>query len=107
MAAWGSVAAATCTPAEALHRFVEEGKLLTRIQHPNVVETYDLGTVTTHGGTIAFLVGLGWWQGARFRQVQLLLPDHAYEPALLDELRSNGNRLSDATRRRRLGIRRS
>jgi hypothetical protein len=42
--------------------------------------------LATASGTIAFLVGLGWWQGARFRQVQLLLPDHAFEPALLDEL---------------------
>ena len=29
-------------------------------------------------------IGLGWWEGERFRQVQLLLPDHADEPALLD-----------------------
>jgi hypothetical protein len=35
---------------------------------------------------LAFLVGLGWWEGSRFRQVQLLLPDHADEPALLAEL---------------------
>jgi hypothetical protein len=42
--------------------------------------------LATASGTLAFLVGLGWWQGARFRQVQLLLPDHAFEPALLDEL---------------------
>ncbi|MEO5918958.1 MAG: ribonuclease H-like domain-containing protein, partial [Candidatus Limnocylindrales bacterium] len=50
--------------------------------------------LATAAGTLAFLVGLGWWEGARFRQVQLLLPDHADEPALLDELRrhipSNG-----------------
>ncbi len=43
--------------------------------------------LATAAGTLAFLVGLGWWEGARFRQVQLLLPDHADEPALLDELR--------------------
>ena len=35
---------------------------------------------------MAFLIGLGWWEGERFRQVQLLLPDHADEGALLDEL---------------------
>ena len=35
---------------------------------------------------MAFLIGLGWWAGERFRQVQLLLPDHADEGALLDEL---------------------
>lgn len=43
--------------------------------------------LATAAGTLAFLVGLGWWEGARFRQVQLLLPDHVDEPALLDELR--------------------
>lgn len=43
--------------------------------------------LATAAGTLAFLVGLGWWSGARFRQVQLLLPDHADEPALLAELR--------------------
>ena len=37
-------------------RVVDHGRV--RRQHPNVVETYDLGTVTTHGGTIAFLVDL-------------------------------------------------
>ncbi|HYN70265.1 MAG TPA: ribonuclease H-like domain-containing protein, partial [Candidatus Eisenbacteria bacterium] len=42
--------------------------------------------LATAAGTLAFLVGLGWWEGSRFRQVQLLLPDHADEPALLDEL---------------------
>ena len=45
--------------------------------------------LATAAGTLAFLVGLGWWQGPRFRQIQLLLPDHAFEPALLDELRSH------------------
>lgn len=45
--------------------------------------------LATAAGTLAFLVGLGWWEGARFRQVQLLLPDHADEPALLDELRAH------------------
>jgi len=42
--------------------------------------------LATASGTLAFLVGLGWWEGSRFRQVQLLLPDHADEPALLAEL---------------------
>ena len=40
--------------------------------------------LATAAGTVAFLVGLGWWEGDQFRQVQLLLPDHAEEPALLD-----------------------
>jgi hypothetical protein len=44
--------------------------------------------LATAAGTLAFLVGLGWWEGSRFRQVQLLLPDHADEPALLNELAS-------------------
>jgi hypothetical protein len=42
--------------------------------------------LATAAGTLAFLVGLGWWDGSLFRQEQLLLPDHADEPALLDEL---------------------
>ena len=42
--------------------------------------------LATAAGTLAFLVGLGWWDGSRFRQLQLLLPDHADEPALLEEL---------------------
>ena len=46
-------------------------------------ETTGLATAT---GTVAFLIGLGWWEGDRFRQVQLLLPDHADEPALLTAL---------------------
>ncbi|TAK00336.1 MAG: hypothetical protein EPO36_08905 [Chloroflexota bacterium] len=44
--------------------------------------------LATAAGTLAFLVGLGWWEGRRFRQAQLLLPDHADEPALLDALRA-------------------
>ena len=46
-------------------------------------ETTGLATAT---GTVAFLIGLGWWDGPAFRQVQLVLPDHGEEPALLDEL---------------------
>ena len=42
--------------------------------------------LATAAGTMAFLIGLGWWEGDRFRQAQLLLPDHADEPALLDVL---------------------
>ena len=40
-------------------------------------------------GTVAFLVGLGWWVGDSFRQVQLLLPDHGDEAALLEVLASH------------------
>ena len=39
--------------------------------------------LSTAAGTLAFLVGLGWWEGDRFRQVQLLCPDHGDEAALL------------------------
>jgi hypothetical protein len=42
--------------------------------------------LATAAGTVAFLVGLGRWDGDRFRQVQLLLPDHAHERALLTAL---------------------
>jgi hypothetical protein len=42
--------------------------------------------LATAAGTVAFLIGLGWWRGDRFEQVQLLLPDHADEPAMLTEL---------------------
>jgi len=40
--------------------------------------------LATAAGTVAFLIGLGWWEDDRFRQVQLLLPDHSEEPAMLD-----------------------
>lgn len=42
--------------------------------------------LATAAGTVAFLIGLGWWEGDRFRQVQLLLPDHSDERALLTAL---------------------
>jgi len=42
--------------------------------------------LATAAGTVAFLIGLGWWEGDRFRQVQLLLPDHGEEGVLLDEV---------------------
>lgn len=44
--------------------------------------------LATAAGTLAFLVGLGRWEGSTFRQVQLLLPDHADEPAMLAEIES-------------------
>ncbi|HEY6056872.1 MAG TPA: ribonuclease H-like domain-containing protein [Candidatus Limnocylindrales bacterium] len=46
-------------------------------------ETTGLGSAA---GTVAFLIGLGWWSGQSFRQVQLLLPDHGDEPAFLAAL---------------------
>src|SRR5215213_3385762 len=42
--------------------------------------------LATASGTVAFLVGLGWWEGDRFRQAQLLLPDHPAERGLLGRL---------------------
>ena len=48
-------------------------------------ETTGLGSAA---GTYAFLVGLGWWQGERFRTVLLLLPDQPHEGVLLDAVRS-------------------
>lgn len=40
--------------------------------------------LATAAGTAAFLVGLGWWEGSDgYRQLQLLLPDHGEERALL------------------------
>ena len=42
--------------------------------------------LATAAGTVAFLIGLGWWEDDRFRQVQLLLPDHPAEPGLLNRL---------------------
>jgi uncharacterized protein len=46
-------------------------------------ETTGLGSAA---GTVAFLIGIGWWQGDRMRLVQLLLPDLSEEGALLDAL---------------------
>lgn len=42
--------------------------------------------LATAAGTVAWLIGVGWWEQDRFRQVQLLLPDHAEERALLTAL---------------------
>lgn len=71
---------------------VDRGRLASLPGHPPVevplvcLDTETTGLATA-AGTLAFLVGLGWWEGARFRQIQLLLPDHMDEPALLSELR--------------------
>ena len=46
-------------------------------------ETTGLGSAV---GTVAFLIGIGWWQSDRLRLVQLALPDHSEERALLDAL---------------------
>ena len=44
-------------------------------------ETTGLGT---GAGTVAWIVGVGTWEGDALSVVQLLLPDHPDEPALLD-----------------------
>ncbi len=56
--------------------------------HPLVcldTETTGLGTAA---GTVAFLVGLGTWDGDRFDVQQLLLPDQPDEPAFLAAVRA-------------------
>jgi tetratricopeptide (TPR) repeat protein len=42
--------------------------------------------LATGAGTVAFLIGIGWWSGDAFHQVQLLLPDHAGEAGMLEAL---------------------
>ncbi len=37
-------------------------------------------------GTVAFLVGMGWWQGDAFRLEQFLMRDFPEEPAMLQDL---------------------
>lgn len=49
------------------------------------IDTETTGLATA-SGTVAFLVGLGWWEDDRFRQAQLLLPDHPAERGLLARL---------------------
>jgi hypothetical protein len=56
------------------------------VERPLVCLDTETTGLATAAGTVAFLIGLGWWEGDRFRQVQLLLPDHAEEPAMLDEI---------------------
>ncbi len=54
--------------------------------HPLVcldTETTGLGT---GAGTVAFLVGIGRWEGPRYRVRQLFLPDYPDEPAFLAAL---------------------
>jgi uncharacterized protein YprB with RNaseH-like and TPR domain len=54
--------------------------------HPLVCLDTETTGLATAAGTVAFLIGIGWWVGDRFRVVQLLLPDQGEERVLLDEL---------------------
>jgi tetratricopeptide (TPR) repeat protein len=42
--------------------------------------------LATAAGTLAWLIGVGWWEADCFRQVQLLLPDNGEERCLLAAL---------------------
>ncbi len=72
---------------------VDRQRLATLPGHPPAdvalicLDTETTGLATA-AGTVAFLIGLGWWEADRFRQVQLVLPDHGEEPALLNALRA-------------------
>ena len=59
-----------------------------RVDADSPLVCLDLETtgLATGAGTVAFLVGLGTWDGATMTVRQLLLPDHADENALLDVL---------------------
>jgi uncharacterized protein YprB with RNaseH-like and TPR domain len=92
--------------AEALGGWAERGVALFETRHALPVERTDLSTLpygvppdrplvcldlettglATGAGTLAFLVGLGSWQGDEFIVRQLLLADHADELGLLDLL---------------------
>ena len=70
---------------------LDRASLATLPGHPSAsvplvcLDTETTGLATA-AGTLAWLVGVGWWEGDRFRQVQLLLPDHSEERALLTVL---------------------
>jgi uncharacterized protein YprB with RNaseH-like and TPR domain len=55
-------------------------------EQPFVCLDLETTGLATAAGTVAFLVGLGSWDGSRLTVRQLLLPDHADEDAFLDAL---------------------
>ena len=55
-------------------------------EQPFVCLDLETTGLATAAGTVAFLVGLGFWDGSRLTVRQLLLPDHADEDAFLDAL---------------------
>jgi uncharacterized protein len=56
------------------------------VDQPFVCLDLETTGLATAAGTVAFLVGLGFWDGSRMSVRQLLLPDHADEQAFLDAL---------------------
>ncbi len=54
--------------------------------HPLICFDLETTGLATAAGTLAFLVGLGWWEGDSLHVRQLLLSDHADELSLLDQL---------------------
>jgi hypothetical protein len=56
------------------------------LDRPLVCLDLETTGLATAAGTLAFLVGLGWWEGDRLTVRQMVLTDHAGESALLDAL---------------------
>ena len=56
------------------------------VDQPLVCLDLETTGLATASGTLAFLVGLGTWEGDTYTVRQLLLPDHAAELRLLDVL---------------------
>ena len=56
------------------------------VETPLVCLDTETTGLATAAGTVAFLIGLGWWEADQFRQIQLLLPDHGEERAMLTAL---------------------
>ncbi len=54
------------------------------VDQPLVCLDLETTGLATAAGTLAFLIGIGLWEGERLTVRQLLLPDHAAEAAWLD-----------------------
>ncbi len=55
------------TRGQHVDRFLDEGRLLTRLRHPNIVAAYDLGVVTDDGAQCPYLV-MEWVEGVTLRE---------------------------------------
>lgn len=92
--ALGGVAKGSIAVFESRHPVPLDRAALARLPSPvddsRPLVCLDLETtgLATGPGTLAFLVGLGWWRGDTLVVRQLLLPDHADEHALLSLLDS-------------------